>query len=121
MIRKDPKAIKQCGKKAGWFLGGTSSLRRHIASVHYAEYSKYCLENNITEQKEAIPKWKKAELAKKATQAQSQLKTQSTLDAIVLTNDYPTTFSKDGISNAVVKFIVCDDQVSAKHMYSEQN
>ena len=109
--RKDPKIIKKFGGKAGWFRGGTSSLRRHIASAHYPEYHKVCEEKELTEQKEAIPKWKKLELEKKAARA-SNPKTQSTLDGIVRTANVPTAFSKDGIIDAVVKFIVCDDQVS---------
>ena len=113
--RKDPKIIKKFGGKAGWFRGGTSSLRRHIASAHYPEYHKVCEEKELTEQKEAIPKWKKIELAKKAAQASNpKTQTQSTLDGIVRTANVPTVFSKDGITDAVVKFIVCDDQVSPR-------
>lgn len=40
-------------------------------------------------------------------------KKQSTLDGIVITVARPTEFSRDGILEAVAKFVACDDQVSS--------
>jgi hypothetical protein len=40
-------------------------------------------------------------------------KKQSTLDGIVTTVMRPTEFSRDGLLEAVAKFVACDDQVSS--------
>ena len=56
MRRDDKDAIKKKGPTAGWYKGGNSSCRRHIAAVHYSVYSSRCKELKVQESREAIPK-----------------------------------------------------------------
>ena len=48
-IRED-KAIKQKKpERAGWYTGGVSTLRNHLAVAHYEIYSQRCAAAGIKE------------------------------------------------------------------------
>ena len=71
--------------------------------------SARCEKEGISEGKQAIPARVLAARAKAA--AGNAKSSQTTLDAVFLKTKVPTLFSKEGILEAVVKHIVCDDQV----------
>lgn len=115
MRRKDAKKCLQQGGHAGWYTGGNSTCRRHIASAHYEEYRKCCKEAKVAESKAATPKSvleAREEAASKKEVAAT--KKQTTLDGVARKLDTPTMFSRPSTLDAVTKHVVCGDQVSAQ-------
>ena len=113
--RENPKILAIEGRRAGWYTGGNSSCRRHIASMHYRLYVKRCKEGGIRETEQATPKkiWA-ARLVKekeKMKKAESGAPLQLTLDGVVQKVETPTTFSRTAILDAVTQHVVCGDQV----------
>ena len=117
MSRSDDKQVKrEKGDRAGWYRGGTSSLRRHIASEHYPRYSALCKENGIAENHRAVPDDVKAErAAKEKAAAKGKKGGQTTLDGIAKKVETPTSFSQEAILQAVTEHVVCGDQVTSIH------
>lgn len=117
--RVDKKVIAAEGARAGWYKGSNSSCRRHIARVHYDEYSRLCKAQGIEEQTEAIPKSLKEERARAAAAAadegkKGKGKQQSTLDLAVRKVEAPTAFLPDAILRHVTILIVTSDQVRSE-------
>ncbi len=114
--RTDTKVIAADGDHAGWFRGGNSSCRRHIARDHYAEYTRLCKEEGIDEQMEAIPKKIQEERVREreAAAGGKKSKHQTTLDLVVKKVKVPTSFSPDAILKHVTILIVTGDQVSRR-------
>ena len=113
--RDNPKIQILEGRRAGWYTGGNSSCRRHIASMHYPLYVKRCKEGGIRETEQATPKkiWA-ARLAKekeKTKNAEKGAQLQLTLDGVVQKVETPTAFSWTAILDAVTQHVVCGDQV----------
>ena len=49
VVSENETTKKVKGSRAGWFKGGNSTCRQHIASAHYETYSKQCRELGIEE------------------------------------------------------------------------
>ena len=98
---------------AGWLSGSNTTCRRHIAAFHYKEYSKRCKEKGYTEKEPAVPKSVLAEQERNDPKAKKGLGTQNTLDSVVRKVEGPTAFSRAAILDAVVKHVVCSDEVRA--------
>ena len=98
--------MKSKGLRKAFFCGSNTSCRQHIRQ-HYAIYQQQCKEQGLTENYWAVPTQilKEREAAKKPRK-------QMNLDGIVIKEKRPADFSRDGILEAVAKFIACDDQVS---------
>lgn len=109
--REDTAVKKKKGPLAGWYKGGNSTCRRHIASKHYVEYSKRCKDLSVEESREAVPKkvWEDRVRAKAV--AAGEKGAQKTLDSTVKKIETPSEFSKRGILESVTIHVVCDDQV----------
>lgn len=108
--RDDEKKKAKTGARTGWYTGVNSSCRRHIASLHYTEYSKRCKAAKIEEKAAATPKsvleQRKQEVERKKKQAK-----QTTLDGVARKIETPTEFSRSSILDAVTKHVVVGDQV----------
>ena len=109
-LRIDPEILdrKLKGLRKAFFCGSNTSCRQHIRQ-HYPIYQQQCREQGLQENYQAVPPYilKEREEAKKPSK---QLK----LDG-VFKGKRPTEFSKEGILEAVAKFVACDDQVSREH------
>ena len=105
-LRTDPDIVKSKGLRKAFFSGSNTSCRQHIRQ-HYAIYQQRCQEQNLVENYRAVPPQilKEREAAKKP-------KAQTNLDGIIIKEKRPAEFSREGILEAVAKFITCDDQVS---------
>ncbi|KAL1947386.1 hypothetical protein VTO73DRAFT_14347 [Trametes versicolor] len=111
LCQDDKKVIEVKGARAGWYKGGNSTLRRHIAASHYELYAKRCKEEGLEEQEAAIPADVKEARERAASKGKGkESKTgQTTLDGVVKVQA-PTAFSPEAIMDAVAKHIVCGDQ-----------
>ena len=112
----DEEIKKEKGGRAGWYRGGNSTLRRHIAVAHYEEYAMKCKEAGVEEMDAAVPLDVQEERKRAAEKAlgKSEKRSaggQTTLDSAVHKVQVPTAFSQEGILDAVTKHIVCGDQV----------
>ncbi|OJT02272.1 Zinc finger BED domain-containing protein RICESLEEPER 2 [Trametes pubescens] len=110
LCREDPKKCLQQGGRAGWYTGGNSTCRRHIASAHYQEYHKRCKEAKVAESNTATPKSVLEARKEAASKKEIQVKKQTTLDGAVRKLETPTMFSRPSIFDAVTKHVVCGDQ-----------
>ncbi len=115
--REDPKKRATSGRRAGWYVGGNSTCRRHIVSLHYGVYVARCKEGGIKETEQATPKKVWAAKITKETKEKERKKAtggaqlQLTLDSVVQKVETPTAFSRTAILDAVTQHVVCGDQV----------
>jgi hypothetical protein len=70
-------------------------------------YQQCCKKNNISENHHAIPRniWREI----KAVKIKSKEKHQVKLDGIL--EKQPQEFTRNGVMEAIAKFVACDDQV----------
>ena len=100
--------MKSKGLRKTFFTGSNSSCRQHIRQ-HYDLYKKRCEDEKIPLNHRAIP----PQVLKEMETSRTAGKKQSTLDGIVTTVAPLKEFSRDGLLEAVAKFVACDDQVSS--------
>ena len=98
---------------AGWLSGSNTTCRRHIAAFHYQEYSKQCKEKGYAEKPGAVAKSVLAERERNEAEGKKPVHTQKTLDGVIQRVEGPTAFSQAAILNAIVKHVVCSDEVRA--------
>ena len=103
--------IKEKGRRAGFYRGANSSLRHHIASFHYKEYSCLCKEAGIEESPQAIPEDVKEAREAAAKGAAGEKGGQRTLDGVVKKVQTPTAFSCKELLHRVTQHVVCCDEV----------
>nr|VWP01648.1 Uncharacterized protein [Ganoderma boninense] len=108
--RDDPEVVQTKGRCAGFYKGGNSSLRSHIASFHYKEYSRKCKKAGIEENHHAIPDDIKE--AREAVEKGSvgQKGGQRTLDGVVKKVQRPTAFCPMELLQRVMQHVVCCDE-----------
>jgi hypothetical protein len=105
--RDDKDYIRKNGRRKAFHIGSNSSCRQHIRG-HYALYKERCAELNLKENHHAIPR----DIVRAKAEERKQRKDgQQKLDGIVQKASQPAEFSREGILEAVAKFVVCDDQV----------
>jgi hypothetical protein len=94
-------------RRKAFITGSNSTCHYHIRQ-HYEVYREKCKAASIPEQHWAILRdiWEAMEDEKGSV-------TQKTLDGTFKKVTLPTEFTHKGICDALAKFIVCDDQVSA--------
>ena len=94
------------GLRKAFFCGSNTTCRQHIRQ-HYDVYQQRCREQGIAESHRAVPPHilKEREAVKKP-------KKQVKLDGMFENLKKPAEFSREGIIEAVAKFVACDDQVS---------
>lgn len=106
--RADDRTVKAKGLRKTFFTGSNSSCRQHIRQ-HYELYKQKCDDEHILLNHRAIP----PQLLKEMETLQEKKK-QTTLDDAVIKLSPPTQFTRDGLLEAVAKFVACDDQVSSR-------
>ncbi len=94
-----------------FYLGGNTSCRKHIRQ-HWDVYEKQCKEKNIPMSITCMP----PEILAKYNEELKPGPKQTTLDGLVDVLR-PKEFSREGLLDAVARFITCDDQVSIIHVY----
>ena len=109
--RDDPEVIKEKGRQAGFYRGANSSLRHHIASFHYKEYSRLCKEVGIEESLQAIPEDIKEVREAVVKGAAGKKGGQTTLDGVAKKVLTPTTFSPSELLDRITQHIICCDKV----------
>ena len=107
-FRIDPDIVnsKSKGLHKALFCGSNTSCHQHIHQ-HYAIYQQWCKEQGLPENHRAVPPQ-----ILKEREAMKSPKKQTTLDLIVTKGKHPAEFSREGVLEAVAKFIACNDQVS---------
>jgi hypothetical protein len=104
--------VKSKGLRKTFFTGSNSSCRQHIRQ-HYELYKKRCKDAKIPLNHRAIPPpILKGIKAGKDPKAQVQKK----LDGVVIKRERVKEFSRNGILEAVAKFVACDDQVCDRNL-----
>lgn len=99
--------MKTKGLRKTFFTGSNSTCRQHIRQ-HFEVYKQRCEAEGIQMSQRAIP----PPILKEMAAAKSPKK-QSTLNKHLMSGVVrPSEFNRDAVLDAVVKFIVCDDQVS---------
>ena len=106
--RADEKTVKAKGLRKVFFTGSNSSCRQHIRQ-HYELYKQRCNDEHIPINQRAIP----PQVLREMEASRQETKTQSTLDGILTKVSPPAQFSRDGLLEAVAKFVACDNQVSS--------
>ena len=109
--RDDPEIVKEKGRRAGFYRGRNSSLRHHIASFHYKEYSRLCKEAGVKESAQAIPEDIKEAREAAAKGAAGKKGGQRTLDGVVKKVQMPMAFSSQELLHRVTQHIMCCDEV----------
>ena len=106
--RADVEFVKQKGKRRAFHAGGNSSCRAHIRK-HYPLYKQQCKDENIPENHFALPRplWRALQEAKKNPKAMQQ----GNLDGAFKAIKGPVEFTREGVLQAVARFVACDDQV----------
>ena len=91
-----------------FFTGGNSSCRAHIRA-HYPEYQQRCKEGNISENHHAMPRdlWRQMQAEKNGRPKGKQQE----IDKMLEKRTGPQEFTREGVIEAVAKFVACDDQV----------
>jgi hypothetical protein len=104
--------VKENGKRRALHAGGNSSCRAHIRK-HYPLYKERCKDLDIPENHYALPRdlWKKMQEEKKNPKAKQQGNLDGTFKAI----KGPVDFTREGVLDAVARFVACDDQVRRVH------
>lgn len=115
--RVDLEKKKQYSGKAGWYTGGNSTCRRHIASAHYKQYHERCKQGDIKEVKAATPKNVLAARLAAESKEKKRGGKQLTLDGVARKIETPTAFSRPAILDAVAKHVAVGDQVLASALY----
>ena len=105
--------IKKRGAMAGWLIGSNTTCRRHIGAFHYKEYSRRCQDKGYEEKPAAVPKSVLEERERNEAEGKKSGMGQQTLDGVVQKVEGPTAFSRAAILDAVVKHVVCSDEVRA--------
>ncbi len=103
---------KAKGSRAGWYKGGNSTLRQHIASAHYDTYSARCKEEGIEENWRAVPKKVRQARAAAAAAAEGKKDGQRSLDTMLPKMQAPKAFSPHAILKSVTRLIVSGQHVS---------
>ncbi|KAM5530832.1 hypothetical protein V8D89_015500 [Ganoderma adspersum] len=113
----DPKVIQMKGRRAGFYKGGNSSLRRYIASFHYEEYSRRCKKAGIEENHQAVRDDIKEvrEAAEKG--AAGKKGGQRTLDGVVKKVQTLTAFCLSKLLHHVTQHVMCCDEVHHFHLF----
>jgi hypothetical protein len=109
--RTDEKTVKTRGLRKVFFTGSNSSCRQHIRQ-HYELYKQKCNDEHIPINQRAIP----PHVLRELEASRQETKKQSTLDNVLTKVSVPTQFTRDGLLEAVAKFVACDDQVSSTYM-----
>ncbi len=107
---------KAKGSRAGWYRGGNSTLRQHIASAHYDAYSARCKEEGIEENWRAVPKKIRQARAAAAAAAEGKKGGQKSLDTMLPKVQAPKAFSPHAILKSVTRLIVSGQHVSLSPM-----
>ena len=98
--RRPERTLRQCFLK-----GGNSTCCMHIASNHFEEYERLCKAMKVKVNHRCIPE--ALGLARKAKgKGKEKASTQSKLEF-----GKAVEFTREGILEAVAKFIACDNQV----------
>ncbi len=85
---------KRKGARAGWYKGGNSTCRQHIASAHYAEYRERCQKDGIEENYRCIPKAVRQE---REREQQAKRDGQQLLDKLLPKVQTPMSFTPESI------------------------
>jgi hypothetical protein len=109
--RGDKGLAKRTTERKMFYTGGNSSCRAHIRQ-HYELYKKRCEDGNIRENHHALPRplYKQLQELKRNPNAKQQGK----LDGVFEKEVKPQEFTREGVLDAVGKFVACDDQVSSR-------
>jgi hypothetical protein len=107
--RGDKELVKCIGERRMFYTGGNSSCRAHIRQ-HYELYKQRCKDGDIRENHHALPQqlWRQLEEEKRNPKAKRQGKLDGTFEDV----DRPVQYTREGVLDAVAKFVACDDQVS---------
>jgi hypothetical protein len=94
-----------------FYTGGNSSCRAHIRQ-HYELYKQHCKDKDIRENHHALPRqlWRQLEEIKHNPKAKSQVMLDGAFEMV----NQPLQFTREGVIEAVGKFVACDDQVSVQ-------
>ncbi len=121
MSRSESKRVQKAkGSRAGWYKGGNSTLREHIASAHYDVYRVRCKEQGIEENWRCVPKKVRQARAVAAAAAEGKKGGQKSLDAMLPKVQGPQVFTPEAILKSVTRLIVCGQHVSF-HTYLSLN
>src|ERR1700679_2710782 len=104
----DERTVKAKGLRKAFFTGSNSSCRQHIRQ-HYELYKQKCNDEHIPINQRAIP----PQVLREMKALNRETKTQSTLDGVLTKVSLPSQFTREGLLEAVAKFVACDDQVSS--------
>lgn len=100
------------GVHAGWYKGGNSTLRQHIASAHYDTYSARCKEGGIKENWRAVPKKIRQARAAVTAEAEGKKGVQKSLDRMLPKVQALKAFSPHAILKSVTQLIISGQHVS---------
>ena len=107
---EDKELIKKHSKRKALVAGSNSTCRYHIRQ-HYEVYQERCEAAGVPEHHWAIPRNIMGATNLKAEKGGIG---QKTLDTVFKKVTMPAGFTREGIREALAKFVVCDDQVSVK-------
>jgi hypothetical protein len=92
-------------RRACFLKGGNSTCRGHIAGFHFTEYERRCKAQNLKLNHRCIPEDVARARSKKEKEGPVQMKLEFG-KAIAVAE-----FTREGVLDAVAKFIACDNQV----------